>query len=95
MGTRYGFAAASNASVELWPANVVEEQTGEEVALDQVALTIACDEAMVLVGNTQAVRALAQRITTAVSQDVLRVLSPGEVDTNRPAPTAAPTWASA
>ena len=80
MGTRYELATASDASVQLWPAHVVEDQTGEEVAPDQVALTIAGDEAMVLVGNTQGVRALAQRITTAVTQEVLRVLSPGEVD---------------
>ena len=86
MGTRYEFAAASTASVELWPADVVEEQTGEEVAPDQVALTIAGDEAMVLVGSTEEVRDLAQRITTAVSQEVLRVLSPGEADADLACP---------
>ncbi|GAA4732744.1 hypothetical protein GCM10023328_10030 [Modestobacter marinus] len=82
MGTRYEFAAASTATVELWSSAEVAEQTGEELPADQVALTLAGDEATVLVGTPGELRALVEKIASAVAEKPceLRILIPGEVD---------------
>jgi hypothetical protein len=83
LGTRYEFFDARRTTVELWSSAGVAEQTGEELAADQVALSLAGDEVTVVVGTPTDLRALAEKITCAVAEEVpgeLRTLVPGEVD---------------
>lgn len=82
MGTRYEMFDASRTAVELWTAALAEEQTGEQLDPEDVALSLADDEAAVLVGTPEALRALAEKITRAVAEvpGELRTLVPGEVD---------------
>jgi hypothetical protein len=82
MGTRYEMFDASRTAVELWSAALAEEQTGEQLDPGDVALSLADDEAAVLVGTPEALRAVAEKITRAVAEPPgeLRTLTPGEVD---------------
>lgn len=82
MGTRYEFFDASRTAVELWTAALAEEQTGEQLDPGDVALSLAGDEAAVLVGTPQVLRALAERFTRAVARvpGELRTLVPREAD---------------
>jgi len=82
MGTRYEMFDASRTAVELWSAELAEEQTGEQLDDGDVALSLADDEAAVLVGTPEALRAVAEKISRAVAEPPgeLRTLTPGEVD---------------
>ena len=68
MGTRYEMFDASRTAVELWSAALAEEQTGEQLEPGDVALSLADDEAAVLVGTPEALRAVAEKITRAVAE---------------------------
>lgn len=83
MGTRYEVFDARRTTVELWMTSLAEEQTGEQLDLGDVALSLAGDEAAVLVGTPADLRALVEKHTRAVAEKVpgeLRALVPGEVD---------------
>jgi len=82
MGTRYEMFDASRTAVELWSAELAEEQTGEQLDPGNVALSLADDEAAVLVGTPEALRAVAEKISRAVAEKPgeLRTLTPGEVN---------------
>lgn len=82
MGTRYEMFDAARTAVELWSAELAEEQTGERLDPGDVALSLADDEAAVLVGTPEALRAVAEKITRAVAEPPgeLRTLVPGEAD---------------
>ncbi|MCO7219487.1 hypothetical protein [Klenkia sp. PcliD-1-E] len=73
MSTRYEFIRARGAAVGMWTAADAAEQTGERLASEDVALTLAGDEVTVLVGTHDELRALLARITEAVVVDVERL----------------------